>query len=114
VYSQVESDERPKKMRRIMENLDTDKKKEVKDIGCVLADFTDAHSSEESVTEQETFTYHSSSLSASSDASSELRSYLVGDDLELSNEQFNSSQMSSEDLESWNSILQDFLTKDSF
>jgi len=108
VYSQVESDERPKKMRRIMENLDTDKKKEVKDIGCVLADFTDAHSSEESVTEQETFTYHSSSLSASSDASSELRSYLVGDDLELSNEQFNSSQMSSEDLESWNSIPKTF------
>jgi len=66
VYSQVDVDERPRKMRRLMDTLDSDKKKEVSDFGCVLADFTDATSrDEESVIEPESSPSSNSSYSAS-------------------------------------------------
>jgi len=105
-------------------------KKEVKEIGCVLADYTDTQSSvDESVPEQESPNEQSNletqtmsdsmSITYSSfpplSSSSEIRSFLVGDDLELSeNPAFSAenSTPSEADLISWNTLLYDYLSKD--
>jgi len=119
VYHAVDVDERPRKIRKLMDTMDVDKKKEIKEIGCVLADFTDTQSSsEESVNEQETFEQVSTSLnqtsfsSSSLSLSSEMRSFLGEEDVDFVDSSLVPSEPSEADLQNWNSLLHDYLTKD--
>jgi len=119
VYHAVDVDERPRKIRKLMDTMDVDKKKEIKEIGCVLADFTDTQSSsEESVNEQETFEQVSTSLnqpsfsSSSLSLSSEMRSFLGEEDVDFVDSSIVPSEPSEADLQNWNSLLHDYLTKD--
>jgi len=123
VYHQVDVEERPRKIRKLMDNLsmDIDQKKEIKEIGCVLADFTDTQrspGSEESVHEQDPLEYQASpvssnqpSFSSSLSMSSEMRSFL-GADVDFVDSSLVPSEPSEADLQNWNSLLHDYLTKD--
>jgi len=121
-YHQVDIEERPRKIRKLMDNMsmDIDKKKEIKEIGCVLADFTDAQNSprsEESVYEQQeslsdiqaSASNPSFSLSSSLSLSSEMRSFLGTDDVDFVDSALVPSEPSEADLQNWNSLLHDYL-----
>jgi len=121
VYHQVDVEERPRKIRKLMDNMsmDIDKKKEIKEIGCVLADFTDTQNSprsEESVYEQQepldiqaSMSSNSFSLSSSLSLSSEMRSFLGADDVDFVDSSLVPSEPSEADLQNWNSLLHDYL-----
>jgi len=107
VYSQQDVEERPKKMRKIISSLVPEPSgKEIKELGCVLADYSDSQSNEEPVLMEQS----SNSLSVSS---SELRSFLAGDNFDLTGSNFGIANGATEsELESWNSLLHEYLTKD--
>jgi len=108
VYSQQDVEERPKKMRKIISSLVPEPcAKEIKELGCVLADFSDSQSNEDPVLMEQ------SSNSSLANSSSELRSFLAESNFDITGSNFGIANGATEaELESWSSLLHEYLTKD--
>lgn len=47
MYAQVDPNERPKKMRKLIHNIPSEQKQDAEELGCVLGDMTDSCSSKD-------------------------------------------------------------------
>jgi len=108
-YSQVDECERPKKMRKLIHGLPSERKQDAEEIGCVLADMTDSCSSkdEEQSPSQDSPVPSPAPAPASDFGFSEEQMEDIASDSDLL------TNMSNSDLENWNTVLHDFLAKDS-
>jgi len=105
-YSQVDECERPKKMRKLIHGLPSERKQDAEEIGCVLADMTDSCSSKDEEHSQSQDSPSPPAQSSNFGFSEEQMEDIASDCELLSN-------MSNSDLENWNTVLHDFLAKDS-
>jgi len=117
VLHQVDCEERPKKMRRICENLSEGNRKAVSEIGCVFSDFV-PDSTEVQVELVEPLCQNSSEKVSPLSTSSDIDSFLVDSPLYeettdfLPDDQGQAPCLYQRELENWNSVLHEFLMQD--
>lgn len=101
-YEQVDVEERPRKMRRVCEDLSDDRKKAVSEIGCVFA----AYDSKPSV----------SQVASSAPSPDSIESFLLDDssfeEAPSCNFLPNGEDTHQRELENWNHVLHEFLMQD--
>jgi len=105
-YSQVDPNDRPKKMRKLIHGLPREQKPDAEELGCVLADMTDSYSSKE---EEHSQSQDSPAQSPQNNDDTDTFDFTQEQLIHMADSELIGTNA---DLENWSGVLQDFLMKD--